>query len=153
MRCQFCYICNVLWILCGHLSIQSYSVAVPSTALPAVSSVMSLTSFPSVSEGHASSSVTLETVYPTLATGCCCLLGCLLCHFSRLSSGSMCFMFDYTTAVPFSTSSVSASTNAVVHSAKQTVAGDTLTCPVCFKNFAFSVSNVLWHHINTDHIS
>ena len=31
--------------------------------------------------------------------------------------------------------------------------GDTLTCPLCFKKFAVSACNVLWRHINIDHIS
>ena len=58
-----------------------------------------------------------------------------------------------TTAVPFSIPSVNASTNTVVHSVEQSVVGDTLTCPLCFKKFAASACNVLWRHINTDHIS
>ena len=126
-------------------------LSVPSTVLPAVSSAMSLASSPSISEGYTSSPAALETVYPTLASGCsvACSVTLADCPVVMCLPGS-----TVTTAVPFSTSSVNASTNAIVHSAKQTVADqDTLTCPVCFKKFAPSASNVLWRHINTDHIS
>ena len=134
----------------NSLSCPTMLLSVHSTTLPAVSSTMSLASPSSISEGHSSSLATLETVYPTLASSCSVACSVTLADYSvavHLPGSTV------TTAVPFSTSSVNASINAVVHSAEQTIAGDTLTCPVCFKKFAASASNVLWCHINTDHIS